>query len=118
MSFFAKNLQFFVKQPSLSPALWKNNLSLKCVRPSGKPSGSALSAKGDSSGTDQKQSDEYDSSGTDQNLSDEYDSGDTDQNLSDGWDNSDTDQKLSDEYDNKSRRNKEVFRESGGPERD
>ena len=38
--------------------------------------------------------------------------------LSDECDSSDTDQKLSDEYDNKSRRNKEMFRESGGPERD
>ena len=105
MSFFAKNLQFFVKQPSLSPALWKNNLSLKCVRPSGELSGSALSAKGDRETRIISLSDEYDSSGTDQNLSDEFDS-------------SDTDQKLSDEYDNKSRRNKEMFRESGGPERD
>ena len=51
-------------------------------------------------------------------LSDEYDSGGTDQNLSDEYDRGGTDQKLSDEYDNKSRRNKEVFRESGGPERD
>ena len=38
--------------------------------------------------------------------------------LSDEFDSCDTDQKLSDEYDNKSRRNKEMFRESGGPERD
>ena len=105
MSFFAKNLQFFVKQPSLSPALWKNNLSLKCVRPSGEPSGRALSANDDRVARIISLSDEYDSSGTDQNLSDEFDS-------------SDTDQKLSDEYDNKSRRNKEMFRESGGPERD
>ena len=51
-------------------------------------------------------------------LSDEYDRTDTDQNLSDEYDRGGTDQKLSDEYDNKSRRNKEVFRESGGPERD
>ena len=51
-------------------------------------------------------------------LSDEYDSSGTDQNLSDEYDRGGTDQKLSDEYDNKSRRNKEMFRESGGPERD
>ena len=81
MSFFAKNLQFFVKQPSLSPALWKNNLSLKCVRPNGEPSGSALSANDDRVTRIISLSDEYDSGGTDHSLSDEYDSTDADHKL-------------------------------------